>query len=202
MAGDLEEKAGTGVASPKQPYSADDISSGSNTPTNKELTDGEVAALKARVINENEEKQEELKKERGPTIPAASFWMKKNDELFDQVATQPSIYDDPQLAKYFQPHPKYENLHRFDPSERWTWREELVRNLAPSMFTRKHTKNSQKVLNRIDLKITIWACIAFFGLDLGRGNLSQANSDSEYLSREAYTTLQQYELANAYASSD
>ncbi|KAM0330100.1 hypothetical protein ACHAQA_004272 [Verticillium albo-atrum] len=29
----------------------------------------------------------------------------------------------------------------------------------------------------MDLKITIWACIAFFGLDLGRGNLSQANTD-------------------------
>lgn len=37
----------------------------------------------------------------------------------------------------------------------------------------------QKVLNRIDLKITIWACIAFFGLDLGRGNISQANSARE-----------------------
>lgn len=138
MAGDLEEKAGTTAASPKQLYSEDDISSGANTPPNKELTDAEVAALKARVINENEEKQEELKKERGPTIPAASFWMRKNNEMFDQVATQPSIYDDPQLAKYFQPHPKYENLHRFDPSERWTWREELVSEVPLNMYTSAH----------------------------------------------------------------
>lgn len=41
------------------------------------------------------------------------------------------------------------------------------------------THINQKVLNRIDLKITIWACIAFFGLDLGRGNISQANSARE-----------------------
>ena len=93
MAGDLEETAGTAAASPQR--SSDDISSGANTPPGKELTDAEVAALKARVINENEEKQEELKNQRGPTIPAASFWMKKNDEMFDQIATQPSIYDDP-----------------------------------------------------------------------------------------------------------
>jgi hypothetical protein len=42
--------------------------------------------------------------------------------------------------------------------------------------------SSKKVLNRIDLKITIWACVAFFGLDLGRGNLQQANSDSKSIS--------------------
>lgn len=137
MAGDLEKKAGTAAASPQRSF--DDISSGVGTPTGKELTDAEIAALKARVINENEEKQEELKKQRGPTIPAASFWMKKNDEMFDQIATQPSIYDDPQLGKYFQPHPKYENLHRFDPSERWTWREELVRTFGLDVSRRNNT---------------------------------------------------------------
>jgi hypothetical protein len=58
MARDLEEKAGT-AAAPPQRFS-DDISSGADTPTGKELNDAEIAALKARVINENEEKQEEL----------------------------------------------------------------------------------------------------------------------------------------------
>jgi len=132
MARDIEEKAGTGAPPLPKPSRDDGNSSGSDTPPitdtlpEKELTEQEIAALKARVINENEEKQEELKKARGPTVPAASFWMGKNDPMFEQTATQPSIYDNPALAKYFQPHPKYENLHRFDPNERWTWREEMV----------------------------------------------------------------------------
>lgn len=36
----------------------------------------------------------------------------------------------------------------------------------------------QPLINKIDWKITLWACIAFFGLDLDRGNLSQANTDN------------------------
>ena len=44
----------------------------------------------------------------------------------EEIATPPSVYDDPKLAPYFQPNPKYENLHRFDPAFRWTWGEEKV----------------------------------------------------------------------------
>ena len=44
----------------------------------------------------------------------------------DEIATQPSIYDDPQKAEYHRPHPKYENLYRFDPAFTWTWGEEKV----------------------------------------------------------------------------
>ncbi|SPN99243.1 related to nicotinamide mononucleotide permease [Cephalotrichum gorgonifer] len=78
----------------------------------------------------------------------------------DDIATQPSVYDDPELAKHFQPTEKYENLHRFDPSFRWTWGEELP------------------LLRRIDWKVTAWSCIAFFALDLDRSNISQANTDN------------------------
>ncbi|KAF2435282.1 MFS general substrate transporter [Tothia fuscella] len=78
----------------------------------------------------------------------------------NQIATQPSVYDDPETAKYFQPTEKYENLHRFDPAFRWTWAEELP------------------LINKTDWKITLWACVAFFALDLDRGNLSQANTDN------------------------
>ena len=49
----------------------------------------------------------------------------------DRIATQPSVYDDPNLAEFYRPSTQYENLHRFDPAERWTWAEEtrLIRKL-------------------------------------------------------------------------
>ncbi|KIW85831.1 hypothetical protein Z517_01223 [Fonsecaea pedrosoi CBS 271.37] len=104
--------------------------------------------------------QHELEKTVPPTLPITTLWRKKQHRDLQQIATQPSIYDDPATAKYFQPTEKYENLHRFDPSARWTWAEELP------------------LINKIDWKVTTWACIAFFALDLDRGNLSQANTDN------------------------
>ncbi|CAO1624228.1 unnamed protein product [Parajaminaea phylloscopi] len=77
----------------------------------------------------------------------------------DAVATQPSVYDDPQQAKYSQPHPQWENNHRFDPNFRWTWREEKA------------------LIRKLDLRIALWAFIMFFSLDLDRENIAQANAD-------------------------
>lgn len=37
---------------------------------------------------------------------------------------------------------------------------------------------SQPLINKLDWKITLWACVAFFALDLDRGNISQANTDN------------------------
>lgn len=107
----------------------------------------------------------EQAEERAAEKPATSFsafWSRKKDTGLkpDDIATQPSVFDDPKLAPYFQPSEKYENRHRFDPSFRWTWGEE------------------KSILKRIDWRVTAWSCIAFFALDLDRGNISQANTDN------------------------
>lgn len=100
--------------------------------------------------------QQELVKSGPPVLPITTLFRRKGPQPdLDQIATQPSVYDDPDVAKYFQPIPQYENRHRFDPSARWTWREELP------------------LINKLDWKVTLWAFWAFFALDLDRGNLSQ-----------------------------
>jgi hypothetical protein len=114
----------------------------------------------------------------GPVGPAISaLWRKKKDRLDpDAIATQPSVFDDPQLAPHYQPDAKYENVHRFDPDERWTWREELP------------------LIRKMDWKVTAWAAIAFFALDLDRSNISQANTDN-FLDDMRLTT-DDYNLGN------
>ncbi|KAJ8472610.1 hypothetical protein ONZ45_g16592 [Pleurotus djamor] len=90
------------------------------------------------------------------------FWqrLKRHDKDLDAIATQPSVFDEPAGLEAYKPPSEYENAHRFDPSARWTWREEL------------------RVVRKIDFRIMIWACIMFFGLELDRSNISQANTDN------------------------
>lgn len=85
---------------------------------------------------------------------------KKRAVDLDAVATQRSVFDDPDLAPYYQPQPDYENLHRFDPGERWTHREEKA------------------VRRKTDGKIFVWVLVMFFALNIDRGNLSSALADN------------------------
>jgi hypothetical protein len=87
------------------------------------------------------------------------FWQRWNrKELdYDAIATQPSVFEDPDLAKYYAPRPDYENLHRFDPNARWTYGEEYV---AAQIFV----VDVQRLLRKIDWLVCAWACIMFMCL--------------------------------------
>ncbi|PHH50951.1 putative transporter YIL166C [Ceratocystis fimbriata CBS 114723] len=63
------------------------------------------------------------------------------------------------LASVITPDPDYEGLHRFDPTATWTPEEEA------------------RVVRRTDLRLLVWICVMFFGLQLDRGNLSNALAD-------------------------
>jgi len=87
---------------------------------------------------------------RGPVTDAVVnfFSIKKryrDTELLDDIATQPSVYDTEQ-AEHYQPRADWENIEAFDPSFRWTWREEA------------------KALRKVDWKVLSWVCVMFFAL--------------------------------------
>ncbi|KAK2674505.1 Major facilitator superfamily [Fusarium oxysporum f. sp. vasinfectum] len=100
------------------------------------------------------------------TLPLAapeeprSWWQRRPRQDGEAVATRRSVFDDPDMARRYQPRSDWENLHRFDPSERWTFNEE------------------HKVIRKIDRRIMIFACVMFMALELDRSNLSQAVSDN------------------------
>lgn len=89
--------------------------------TNVQETGESLAAVRERILA-----QHELQRTEPPVLPITTLWRKGKRHDLNETATQPSVFDDPETAKYFQPAPKYENLHRLDPSARWTWAEELV----------------------------------------------------------------------------
>lgn len=111
------------------------------------LTEEELQAQKDQLILELEQKRKrEAQEIEGSSLPGLLqlFTGRKRSrkDVSEEIATQPSVYDDPSMAPYFQPTAKYENLHRFDPSFRWKWGDE------------------KKLVRRLDWRITAWACIA------------------------------------------
>ncbi|KAF1959709.1 major facilitator superfamily transporter [Byssothecium circinans] len=80
----------------------------------------------------------------------------------DAVATQPSIWDNDNVEelKELYIHPQWENWSAFDPSFRWTWRQE------------------RSVRRKVDWKIMVWVCIMFAALNIDRNNISNAVSDN------------------------
>ncbi|KAF2141570.1 uncharacterized protein K452DRAFT_351171 [Aplosporella prunicola CBS 121167] len=88
-------------------------------------------------------------------------WLRSKHAVYlDSIATEKSVFDDPELAAFYHPRADYENLHRFDPSFRWTYREEL------------------SVVRKTDVNIFLWTLVMFFALNIDRGNLSNAVADN------------------------
>ena len=114
------------------------------------------------------------------TVGLARLWRRNKVDL-DATATQPSVFDNPVTLEVYRPPPVYENVHRFDPLARWTWREEKVS--IPVITGSLHQApyllfSIQSVIRKIDFRIMIWAFIMFFSLEMDRSNLSQANTDN------------------------
>lgn len=59
-----------------------------------------------------------------------------------------------------KPHESYEGAHRWDPDAVWTAEEEAT------------------VVRKADLRLLSWICVMFFGLQLDRGNISNALTDN------------------------
>ncbi|KAI9637153.1 major facilitator superfamily domain-containing protein [Dioszegia hungarica] len=99
----------------------------------------------------------------------------------DAVATQPSVFDTDQAEEYQKLliSPEWENFEAFDPSFRWTWREE---------------RQTRRI---IDWKIMGWVAVMFFALNVDRGNLGNAVSDN--MLDDLKLTQADYNLGNTLA---
>ncbi|EAU34147.1 conserved hypothetical protein [Aspergillus terreus NIH2624] len=81
------------------------------------------------------------------------------DEEDIQSSKSPNIGQE-NLAGVTTPHETYEGYHRFDPTASWTPKEERA------------------VVRKTDMLLLTCICLMFFGLQLDRGNLSNALTDN------------------------
>ncbi|KAL4783499.1 major facilitator superfamily domain-containing protein [Aspergillus varians] len=71
-----------------------------------------------------------------------------------------SAFDQTEDPRFYKPIPEYEGIHRWDPDFDWTEEEE------------------KRLVRKIDWRVCTFACITFFALQLDRGNVVQATSDT------------------------
>lgn len=96
-------------------------------------------------------------------VPASKLDSPSDKHDGDGISiTQVSVNDvgRENLAAAITPHSSYEGRHRFDPSATWTAAEE------------------RRVVRKTDFYLLSWICFMFFGLQLDRGNLSNALADN------------------------
>ncbi|OJJ00136.1 hypothetical protein ASPVEDRAFT_548957 [Aspergillus versicolor CBS 583.65] len=71
-----------------------------------------------------------------------------------------AAFEQTEDPRFYKPIPEYEGIHRWDPDFDWTEAEET------------------RLIRKIDWRVCTFACITFFALQLDRGNVVQATSDT------------------------
>ncbi|RDW86678.1 putative transporter [Aspergillus mulundensis] len=71
-----------------------------------------------------------------------------------------AAFDQSEDPRFYKPIPEYEGIHRWDPDFDWTEEEE------------------KRLVRKVDWRICTFACVTFFALQLDRGNVVQATSDT------------------------